>query len=144
MAKNVPNVKVKVDKQEEFVASEVCLFQLAKGDKFLPGLIALTGQEILIFNDYAPSEKVGDLYVYNPVFNFEFKSVKGVEVTNLNGNKELQNYVGMTIKEANSGNQVILFFHKRKARHFKKVCKAIKKVAKIKIKRRENDCSIYN
>ena len=144
MAKNVPNVKVKVDKQEEFVASEVCLFQLTKGDKFLPGLIALTGQEILIFNDYAPSEKVGDLYVYHPVFNFEFKSVKGVEVTNLNGNKELQNYVGMTIKEANSDNQVILFFNKRKVRHFKKVCKAIKKVAKIKIKRRENDCSIYN
>ena len=48
-----------VDKQDEFIAYQACLFQMITGDKFLPGLLALTGSEILIFNDYAPSEKIG-------------------------------------------------------------------------------------
>ena len=144
MAKHVSNLKVKVDRQEEFIVAEVCLFQLTKGDKFLPGLLALTGQQILIFNDYAPSEKVGDLNVYHPVFTFDFDNIKKIELTNLYGNSELKNYAEMLIIEKNSDNQAVVYFDKKKAKHFKKVRKTIVKVGKIKIKTKECDCSEYN
>jgi len=143
------NVKVKVDKQEEFLASEVCLFQMTTGDKFIPGLIAVTGTQILIFNDFAPSEKIGDLYVYHPVFMIEFSSIKLLTLSKLVGNDELRQYIELDIVETctqknEQDKNVVVYFEKKKAKHYKKVIKNLEKVGKLKIKKNERDCSIYN
>lgn len=137
-------MKVKVDKQEEFIIAESCLLQLVKGEKFIPGLIALTGKQILVFNDYAPSEKIADLNVYHPVFSFGYSDIKTIRTVSLYGNDELKKFIELDIIEKDDEKKTKLFFNKKIAKKFDKVCNKIKKVGKIKIESSELDCYMYN
>ena len=136
--------KVQLDFEEEFITAQSCLFQMTSGEKFLPGLVAITGSQLLIFSDYAPSESIGCTSLYHPVFSYPFSGVKYVSTGKLYGNKELKDYIEMIIVETDSNKSTTIFFNGKKAKNYKKLCNAIKKVGKIKIKKRDHDCTIYN
>lgn len=133
-------MKIILRENNKILSLSPCIAQENFNDKFMPMVIGITEEHLLLFNDHTPDIENSDSYEYLPKHRIPLGQVVCLVKEKMVKNKDMSAYLRINLIHRNVNDSFFIYYLHADKKQMKKFLKKAKKCG-VKIKKRKVDLS---